>query len=127
MYYITSKIGLRLGSRCQCDGCARHDCGQCKMCLDMPKFGGVGRKKKRCLKRQCLNRSTTINTARKPVHHPPKEANSTLLDTTTLVREFSMCISKSDMASLTGRLTWLNDQVRHTITPVVLLAAIMMT
>ena len=31
----------------------------------------------------------------------------------TLVQEFCICISKSDMATLTGHLTWLNDQVYY--------------
>ena len=40
--------------RCrQCTGCKTKDCGQCKFCKDMPKFGGLGRKKKPCIFRKC--------------------------------------------------------------------------
>ena len=50
-------VWIHLGSkrpRCECTGCLRDDCGDCKFCADMPKFGGPGRKKKRCIHRQCL-------------------------------------------------------------------------
>ena len=40
---------------CLCEICQRDDCGKCKYCLDMPKFGGLGKFKKRCEKRMgCL-------------------------------------------------------------------------
>ena len=71
------------------------------MCLDKPKYGGPGKRKQRCLQRQCVQR----NQKKKPVH----EDN----DATYLVKGFSMCITKSDMATLTGHLTWLNDQVLY--------------
>lgn len=81
----------------------RPDCGECKMCLDKPKYGGPGRKKQRCLKRQCVQRRKCANEQKKPI-----DADS---DATSLVKGFSMCITQSDMATLTGHLTWLNDQV----------------
>ena len=28
-----------------CTGCVEQDCGVCKFCMDMKKFGGKGRKK----------------------------------------------------------------------------------
>ena len=31
------------------------DCGECKNCLDKPKFGGRGIKKQACLRRSCYN------------------------------------------------------------------------
>ena len=31
----------------------QHDCGQCLNCLDMPKFGGKGIRKMRCVERKC--------------------------------------------------------------------------
>ena len=36
-----------------CTGCLQGNCGVCKFCLDMPVFGGPGRRKQRCIKRQC--------------------------------------------------------------------------
>lgn len=40
--------------RCRCAGCARRtSCGQCKECLDKPRYGGTGKRKRRCLTRQC--------------------------------------------------------------------------
>ena len=43
-------------SRCGgCQGCVRGDCGECKNCLDKPKFGGRGIKKQACLRRSCYN------------------------------------------------------------------------
>ena len=35
-----------------CDGCKKGDCGKCKFCLDMPRFGGPGKKKRRCENRK---------------------------------------------------------------------------
>ena len=46
----TAKRHKRCG---QCTGCKTKDCGQCKFCKDMPKFGGLGRKKKPCVFRKC--------------------------------------------------------------------------
>lgn len=40
--------------RCgRCTGCTSTDCGSCRFCLDKPKFGGPGKKKKPCLQRIC--------------------------------------------------------------------------
>ena len=40
--------------RCgECEGCTRDDCGQCPACLDKPRFGGKGTKKKACTERFC--------------------------------------------------------------------------
>ena len=47
----TAKRRKRCG---QCTGCKTKDCGQCKFCKDMPKFGGLGRKKKPCIFRKVL-------------------------------------------------------------------------
>lgn len=38
-----------------CDACQRPDCGQCKHCKDMVKFGGSGRSKQCCIERRCPN------------------------------------------------------------------------
>lgn len=43
----------RKKSCCGCSGCSTEDCGCCKFCLDMPRFGGPGKKKKRCINRAC--------------------------------------------------------------------------
>ena len=31
-----------------------EDCRQCKFCKDLPKYGGPGRARQKCIKRQCL-------------------------------------------------------------------------
>ena len=38
-----------------CAGCTADDCRICMMCLDKPKYGGPGKKKKCCTKRVCIN------------------------------------------------------------------------
>lgn len=38
-----------------CDACQQIECGECHFCLDLVKFGGTGRSKKSCIKRQCPN------------------------------------------------------------------------
>ena len=45
-----------------CEGCHQKDCGKCKFCLDKPKFGGRGRKKKKCINRHCTGCTTTFTT-----------------------------------------------------------------
>ena len=42
--------------RCkECAGCLREDCGMCKHCLDMKKFGGTGNLRQACMLRKCEN------------------------------------------------------------------------
>ncbi|XP_043942158.1 F-box/LRR-repeat protein 19 [Protopterus annectens] len=44
----------RRRTRCRkCDACLRTECGECHFCKDMKKFGGPGRMKQSCLRRQC--------------------------------------------------------------------------
>lgn len=51
-------LGLkRKKLQCSCSGCLSKDCGCCKFCLDMPRFGGPGKKKKRCIQRKCTGSS----------------------------------------------------------------------
>ncbi len=33
------------------------DCGQCKFCVDIVKFGGPGRKKQRCSQGKCVSKT----------------------------------------------------------------------
>jgi len=41
--------------RCgMCDDCVRQDCGKCQNCLDKPRFGGFGSRKRACSKRKCM-------------------------------------------------------------------------
>ena len=41
----------KLGVCKQCPGCLAEDCGQCRQCLDKPKFGGPGRQKQKCVEK----------------------------------------------------------------------------
>jgi len=42
--------------RCNmCDACLRQDCGECRNCKDMTKFGGSGKSKQACIERKCTN------------------------------------------------------------------------
>ena len=47
---------LCLSFRCEkCVACLNTvDCRQCRFCKDMPKYGGLGRARQKCIKRQCL-------------------------------------------------------------------------
>ena len=47
-----------------CPGCLREDCGICRMCQDMRKYGGDGKLKKRCKLRQCSAQIQTRNLRR---------------------------------------------------------------
>ena len=39
----------------RCAGCTTKNCGVCKHCLDMTKFGGPNKLKQKCVKRVCVN------------------------------------------------------------------------
>ncbi len=45
-----------------CEACVRDDCGECKPCLDKPKFGGRNTMRRRCCKRQCLDAKHKLDT-----------------------------------------------------------------
>lgn len=50
-----SNVERRRRVRCHnCEPCTRDDCGDCKYCKDMKKFGGTGISKQCCLAKQCL-------------------------------------------------------------------------
>jgi hypothetical protein len=50
-----SNVERRRRVRCHdCEPCTRDDCGECKYCKDMKKFGGTGVSKQCCLSKQCL-------------------------------------------------------------------------
>ena len=47
--------------RCQdCENCHKLDCGKCENCLDKTKFGGMNKKRQKCVERLCLNMRDTI-------------------------------------------------------------------
>ena len=59
-----SNVERRRRVRChKCESCTKDDCGECKYCKDMKKFGGTGISKQCCLNKQCtrslLPRTTT--------------------------------------------------------------------
>ena len=41
-----------------CSPCLREDCGDCSSCRDKPKFGGLNKRKQKCLLKKCQNLST---------------------------------------------------------------------
>ena len=49
--------------RCNCPGCVAPDCGVCKNCLDKPSFGGLGIKKRKCVRRKCINPPPSLEVA----------------------------------------------------------------
>ena len=49
----SAAIRLRRSVCGGCVGCRAQDCQICSNCIDMPKYGGLGRKKQRCSKRTC--------------------------------------------------------------------------
>jgi hypothetical protein len=57
-----SAVERRRRVRChRCEPCTRDDCGECKYCKDMKKFGGTGISKQCCLSKQCLAVRIFIN------------------------------------------------------------------
>ena len=59
------KHSRRCGS---CVACLRvDDCKKCRFCKDMPKYGGLGRMRQKCIKRQC-HKLSRILYAEDPLH-----------------------------------------------------------
>ena len=57
-YSTNITIGERKRGHCgSCLACTRDDCGQCRYCLDMIKFGGPGKKRQACMLRKCSEMS----------------------------------------------------------------------
>lgn len=84
-----SKCKRMRASRCgTCTGCVRGDCGECKNCLDKPKFGGRGIKKQACLRRMCCT--------------PQEESDSETTQTTSSSGFRSEEVSPSMMPSKGG-------------------------
>jgi len=75
----------RKRARCgNCSGCLNRDktqdCRQCRNCLDQKRYGGPGRLKKACIKRQCIvisqvSSSSSVDTS----HHDNKPVSAPVL------------------------------------------------
>lgn len=63
-------VGRKRGHEltCACDGCKKDNCGKCKFCLDMPRFGGPG-KKKRCESRKCTSKHYCTDLFLSQIHY----------------------------------------------------------
>ena len=51
-----STVGAKVRSCGNCPACLAADCGDCKYCFDMRKFGGKGTLRQRCKMRRCTNK-----------------------------------------------------------------------
>ena len=61
----TKKHSRRCGT---CAAClCEEDCKKCRFCKDMPKYGGLGRMRQKCIKRQC-HKLSRILYAEDPLH-----------------------------------------------------------
>ena len=61
----TRKHSRRCGT---CAAClCEEDCRKCRFCKDMPKYGGLGRMRQKCIKRQC-HKLSRILYAEDPLH-----------------------------------------------------------
>lgn len=70
--------------RCgECPGCTATECGLCKFCLNMKKFGGAGTLKQPCVQRKCSGEafsSRFITCLISEVNHPPFLFSPTMFD-----------------------------------------------
>ena len=49
------RTSKRIQVRCNvCHGCNRPDCGECINCVDKPRFGGLGVRKRSCILKLCV-------------------------------------------------------------------------
>ena len=61
----------------ECEGCMREgDCGRCRFCKDMRKFGGPGRLKQKCIERQCVKYSRLLAQSSCPQSSAPVQAKA---------------------------------------------------
>lgn len=69
----SSRKGGRNPRRCgECVACLNvSNCKKCRFCKDMPKYGGPGRMRQKCIKRQCLKYSKILY-AEDPLHSKKK-------------------------------------------------------
>ena len=49
--FVNYQRTVRCGT---CKGCLRENCGECSNCLDKPRFGGKGLRKRACVQRSCV-------------------------------------------------------------------------
>ena len=49
----TCRKSHRMNPCKKCEGCLRPNCGNCSACWDMPKYGGPGKRKKKCEEKVC--------------------------------------------------------------------------
>ena len=65
----SKKQAKKHSRRCgECEACLTEvDCRKCRFCRDMPKYGGPGRMRQKCIKRQCLRLSKILYVA-DPLH-----------------------------------------------------------
>ena len=53
---------------CQnCENCKRDNCGSCKVCMTMPRFGGDGRNKQACKMRRCQKKIAPLQVRSDPL------------------------------------------------------------
>ena len=53
-------IGKKHTNCGKCSGCKAIDCKICTNCKDMRKYGGPGKKKKRCINRKCVQQGINL-------------------------------------------------------------------
>lgn len=68
-YDSNKRSNKKHSRRCgECAACLREDdCKKCRFCKDMPKYGGLGRMRQKCIKRQC-HKLSRILYAEDPLH-----------------------------------------------------------
>ena len=68
-YETNKRSNKKHSRRCgECAACLREDdCKKCRFCKDMPKYGGLGRMRQKCIKRQC-HKLSRILYAEDPLH-----------------------------------------------------------
>ncbi len=65
--------GYKRKRRCgECDGCIAKDCGNCRYCLDMPKFGGKRVLKRCCIHKQCKRLKVGNSTSQLIIYYAKK-------------------------------------------------------
>ena len=107
-------LSLKRRASCDCEGCSKEDCMQCRYCLDRPSNGGPGTLRHRCVHRTCLkkhspnfevkfNRSKSKSKSKKAFR---PEFKHTLHDTDEFI---DVCKKKLDAMEAGSQ--YLNDEV----------------
>ncbi|XP_028404799.1 DNA (cytosine-5)-methyltransferase 1-like isoform X2 [Dendronephthya gigantea] len=106
----TDAGGKRRGRCNVCETCQQPDCGECKACRDMKKFGGTGRAKQCCINRRCPNIAVRQADENDGEDDPDMEVSAPLQDVKAKNPKQKHAKLRKVVQT---KLKWIGEPVRH--------------